>query len=200
MLSDNIRKYRKLNHMSQDELAEKLQVTRQSISLWETGQTQPSLDNIVALAKLFDISTDNLLAVDEPESVSVGADYLPDRKPPKKNMLILIIIICFVLVAALVTALLLWKNGVFGIKNGDITSSSTAQLSSILNTKSTYSSLMGNGSGNNNNKSSSNSTQSSNKNNSSKPYSQNSSSKTNSGSSSKNSVANNNGLECISIF
>ena len=61
MLSDNIRKYRKLNRMSQDELAEKLEVTRQSISLWETGQTQPSLDNIVALAKLFGVSVEDLL-------------------------------------------------------------------------------------------------------------------------------------------
>ena len=58
MLGDNIRKYRKLNNMSQDELAEKLEVTRQSISLWETGQTQPSLDNIVALAKIFNITTE----------------------------------------------------------------------------------------------------------------------------------------------
>ena len=61
MLSDNIRKYRKANQMSQDELAEKLEVTRQSISLWETGQTQPSLDNIVALAKLFDVTPEELL-------------------------------------------------------------------------------------------------------------------------------------------
>ena len=39
MLSDNIRNFRKKNNMSQDELAEKLNVSRQSVSLWETGQT-----------------------------------------------------------------------------------------------------------------------------------------------------------------
>ena len=61
MLSENIKKYRKANNMSQDELAEKLNVTRQSISLWETGQTQPSLDNIIALAKLFNTTTDALV-------------------------------------------------------------------------------------------------------------------------------------------
>ena len=72
LLNDNIRKYRKSKHMSQDELAEKLNVTRQSISLWETGQTQPSLDNIIALAKLFDISTDTLLT--ENDSASVVTD------------------------------------------------------------------------------------------------------------------------------
>ncbi len=61
MVGDNIKKFRKANNMSQDELAEKLDVTRQSVSLWETGQTQPSLDNIVALSKLFNISTNDLL-------------------------------------------------------------------------------------------------------------------------------------------
>ena len=52
MLSDNIREYRKKANMSQDELAEKLGVSRQSISLWETGQTQPTIENIIALAKV----------------------------------------------------------------------------------------------------------------------------------------------------
>ena len=45
MLSDNIKNYRKKSNMSQDELAEKLGVSRQSISLWETGQTQPTIEN-----------------------------------------------------------------------------------------------------------------------------------------------------------
>lgn len=48
--------------MSQDELAEKIGVSRQSISLWETEQTQPTIDNIIALAKIFNISSDMLLA------------------------------------------------------------------------------------------------------------------------------------------
>ena len=53
MISDNIKKYRKENNLSQDELAEKLGVSRQSISLWETGQTQPTIENIIALARIF---------------------------------------------------------------------------------------------------------------------------------------------------
>ena len=61
MLSDNIRNYRKENNLSQDELAEKLGVSRQSISLWENGQTQPTIDNIIALAKIFNITADELL-------------------------------------------------------------------------------------------------------------------------------------------
>ena len=61
MLSENIRKFRKSNNMSQDELAEKLEVSRQSVSLWENGQTQPTVDNIIALTKIFNISANDLL-------------------------------------------------------------------------------------------------------------------------------------------
>ena len=193
MLSDNIRKYRKLNHMSQDELAEKLEVTRQSISLWETGQTQPSLENIVALAKLFNVSTDDLLAKVDPEPVYVVPsdleDDLSNDKPPKKKTPIFIIIICFVLVVALVASILLWKNGIFSFKNNDETGSTTTQSAD-------FSSAI-NGSGNKNNISSSNSTQSNNKNNSSKPSSQSSSSKNNSTVSSNSSVSNGTGLQNI---
>ena len=62
MISSTIRYYRKANNLSQDELAEKLGVSRQSVSLWENGQTQPTIDNIIALAKIFNISTDSLLS------------------------------------------------------------------------------------------------------------------------------------------
>ncbi len=64
MLGDIIRNLRRENDMSQDELADKLGVSRQSISLWETGQTQPSLDNIISLASIFNVSTDTLLIND----------------------------------------------------------------------------------------------------------------------------------------
>ena len=61
MLSDNIKRYRKENGMSQDDLAEKLDVSRQSVSLWETGQTQPTIENVISLAKIFGITSDALL-------------------------------------------------------------------------------------------------------------------------------------------
>ena len=89
MLGDNIRKHRKLNNMSQDELAEKLNVTRQSISLWETGQTQPSLENIVALAKLFKVSTDELLVSDMTELPGTNTTPAPAPNPPKNKTKIL---------------------------------------------------------------------------------------------------------------
>ena len=71
MLAENIRKYRKEKNMSQDELAEKLGVSRQSISLWENGQTQPTIENIIALAKIFNVSTDAILGNAEQADVEI---------------------------------------------------------------------------------------------------------------------------------
>ena len=82
MLSDNIREYRKKSNMSQDELAEKLGVSRQSISLWETGQTQPTIDNIIALAKIFNISADTLLGNTDGTILSEDRD---PGEPGEKN-------------------------------------------------------------------------------------------------------------------
>lgn len=78
MLSDKIKDLRKGNNMSQDELAEKLGVSRQSISLWETGQTQPTLDNIIGMAKIFDVSTDTIL--DNTDTTPPHNPYLKMRK------------------------------------------------------------------------------------------------------------------------
>ena len=58
MLGEKIKELRKENKLSQEELAEKLCVSRQSISLWENGQTVPSFDKIVALADFFNLYID----------------------------------------------------------------------------------------------------------------------------------------------
>ena len=60
MLGEKIAFYRKKNNLSQEELADTLGVTRQSISLWETEQSMPSMDNLLKLSKIFEISMDEL--------------------------------------------------------------------------------------------------------------------------------------------
>ncbi|MDD6090358.1 MAG: zinc ribbon domain-containing protein [Clostridiales bacterium] len=47
--------------LSQDELAEKLYVTRQAVSRWETGETVPNTETLKLLSKLFDVSINTLL-------------------------------------------------------------------------------------------------------------------------------------------
>lgn len=53
---------RKSKNLSQEQVADKLNVTRQTISKWETDQSMPDLDKIVPICELFDISTDELLS------------------------------------------------------------------------------------------------------------------------------------------
>ena len=61
MLGDNIKKYRKENNISQEELAEKIGVSRQSISLWENGKANPGLDTITELASILGVPVGALI-------------------------------------------------------------------------------------------------------------------------------------------
>lgn len=61
ILADKIIALRKKNGWSQEELAEKMHVTRQSVSKWEGALSVPDLDKILQLARLFEVSTDYLL-------------------------------------------------------------------------------------------------------------------------------------------
>lgn len=61
ILADKIIDLRKKNGFSQEELAEKLGVSRQSISKWEGAQAIPDVERIIAMSKIFSVSTDYLL-------------------------------------------------------------------------------------------------------------------------------------------
>ncbi len=52
---------RKEKGLSQEELGEKLNVARQTISKWELGETTPEMDKLVQISEIFDISLDNLI-------------------------------------------------------------------------------------------------------------------------------------------
>ena len=60
-LSEKILKLRTARNMSQGDLAEALDVSRQSVSKWETGQSMPDLDKIIKLADLFGVTVDELV-------------------------------------------------------------------------------------------------------------------------------------------
>lgn len=60
-LNEKIYEYRKLNRWSQEELADKLEVSRQTISKWEVGKNIPELEKLIKLAELFEISVDELV-------------------------------------------------------------------------------------------------------------------------------------------
>lgn len=61
ILAEKISEERKKNGWSQEELAEKLSVSRQSVSKWESGQSVPDLNRILEMARIFGVTTDYLL-------------------------------------------------------------------------------------------------------------------------------------------
>ena len=59
--ASNLQKLRKKENMSQEVLAEKLDVTRQSVSKWESGVTYPEMDKLIAICKIFKVDMDTLI-------------------------------------------------------------------------------------------------------------------------------------------
>lgn len=64
MLSENLKRIRKDNNLSQEQLAEKLGVSRQSVSKWENGEAYPEMDKVLQLCKMFNLNIDELLNQD----------------------------------------------------------------------------------------------------------------------------------------
>lgn len=58
---NNLKYYRKQSGFTQEQLAEKIGVSRQAIAKWEKGETLPDIDNVIALADLYEISVDSLV-------------------------------------------------------------------------------------------------------------------------------------------
>ena len=72
-LGENLQRLRKARGLSQDEVAEKLFLTRQSVSKWENDGAEPGVENLKALASLYGVTVDAL----------VGVEELPkEEKPP----------------------------------------------------------------------------------------------------------------------
>ena len=60
-LGETLKFYREKNNMTQEFIAEELGVSRQAVSKWETDLSEPSTSNLIALARLYKVSADELL-------------------------------------------------------------------------------------------------------------------------------------------
>lgn len=76
ILAEKIIQLRKKNGWSQEELAEKMNVSRQSVSKWEGSLSVPDLNKILLLSQIFSVSTDYLLK-DELEEL----EHIPEEVP-----------------------------------------------------------------------------------------------------------------------
>ena len=71
MLGTRIKELRKEFGLSQVELAMRMEVTKQTISNWENGNIQPSIDMLVGLANVFNVTTDYMLGLDDVPRLSI---------------------------------------------------------------------------------------------------------------------------------
>lgn len=76
MFKDNLLQLRKQYHFTQEELAEKVGVTRQAIAKWESGESEPTLDKAKLLAETLGVSLDDLTNFESGANLGLGV-------PPK---------------------------------------------------------------------------------------------------------------------
>ena len=95
-LGDNIQKLRKKTGLSQEQLGDKLEVTRQTISNWELGVTQPNPDQLKQLSKEFNVSIDEL--VDNDINNVIVEKVTKTEKTANSTLKILVIFILVIII------------------------------------------------------------------------------------------------------
>ena len=72
MFQDNLVQMRKMKRLTQEDIAEKVGVSRQAVAKWEAGETVPDLDKCKMLAEIFEVSLDNLANYEPEENLGLG--------------------------------------------------------------------------------------------------------------------------------
>lgn len=83
-LGEKLFELRKEKNLSQEEVADKLNVTRQTVSKWETNQSTPDFDKIVPLCELFEINTEELLTGKKPNTDNVQKQEEKEEREEEK--------------------------------------------------------------------------------------------------------------------
>lgn len=111
-MGEKIQSLRKKNNWSQETLAEKLMVSRQAVSLWERDESQPELDKLLTLSKLFGVSTDYLIDDDLEEPISTVSAAFDSRvsseQSPASDFTAASIFTTVLALAGLLTSAFLW--------------------------------------------------------------------------------------------
>ena len=111
-LGNKIYKIRKDNNLTQEEFAEKYNVTRQTISSWENCKSYPDLDTLVRISDDFSISLDILLKEDK----KVIKDIDKNVKNNKRNKKV-IIVLSLIIIALIIIFGIIYKFSLFGFNN-----------------------------------------------------------------------------------
>ena len=123
---ENLRAFRKQKEFSQEYLAEKMNVSRQTISKWENGTAMPDLKKLTDLASLFDVSMDELLGTSAPDyktSVSDNAELeilkqaFDEYKAKNKKTIIIFGAVSTALVVALIFTTVNLSNSIANLQS-----------------------------------------------------------------------------------
>ena len=81
-LANNLKYYREKAGFTQEQVANELRITRQSISRWENGKSYPDLDNLVLISELYQVSIDHLIKENEElfKKIDQNAQEIQDKK------------------------------------------------------------------------------------------------------------------------
>lgn len=119
-ISEKILQLRKASNMTQEQLAEKMGVSRQSVSKWEGGQAVPELDKLLELGRIFNVTTDYLIKPSELDELSIKTEILEKKqqelieqaekaKIKKRNILSCAAVYTAALAAAVLLHLISWE-------------------------------------------------------------------------------------------
>ena len=103
-LSTQVKKYRTKLKLSQEELAEKVYVTRQTVSNWENGKSYPDIHSLLLLSSLFNVSLDQLIKGD----IETMKKIVDEQEIKKFNHYGTIFTVHFILLILLAVPLFMW--------------------------------------------------------------------------------------------
>lgn len=112
-LGQRLVELRKSKQMSQEEVADKLNVTRQTISKWETDQSTPDFDKIIPLCQLFEISSDELLT-GKKKTIKKEMDFKENKQKRTIGLVISILLYFLSIVWIMISIPVLQINPIVG--------------------------------------------------------------------------------------
>ena len=96
-LGERLYELRKHKNLSQEEVADKLNVTRQTVSKWETDESKPDFDKIVPICELYEISTNELLSGTKEEKEEQEVEVINKDNKKKRALIISIAVFLYFL-------------------------------------------------------------------------------------------------------
>lgn len=114
-IAERLQELRRKAGYSQEQVAEKLGISRQAISKWESGQGNPEIDNVVKLTEIYNVSADYILLGRE-NNISVSEldkKTEPEKKTMSKEAKVTLAVISVIAATALVTVLFIIALGTY---------------------------------------------------------------------------------------